>query len=413
VYFPEMVKVKLHFPKDCVVNLQDNIIKEISNKNFADLINPNDKVGITVGSRNIQGIHVVLNTLIQFIKKQGATPYLLAAMGSHGGGTPSGQLKILDSMGINEKNYNVTILPDVTSTTIGYINPGKPVSCLSQALKMDKLIIVNRIKPHTSFRGDIESGLFKMLAIGLGGPTGAKYIHHNSNGNMSQLIEKTGHYMLSVLPVVLGLGIVENPYKEIYKIEAFLPHEFFAGEKRLLLLAKSLLPKIPFEYLDLLICEKMGKCFSGTGMDTNIIGRMRINNEDYKDTPQIKRIVVLDLAEESHGNANGIGLADFVTKDLVDKIDFTATYLNCLTTGFLQRGMIPIIMPNDREAIKAAIETLKPVNYAYLKLVRIKNTMDIDNIWVSKALFKEVEMLGLEIEGSWNALTFTKNGKLL
>jgi len=173
------------------------------------------------------------------------------------------------------------------------------------------------------------------------------------------------------------------------------------------------MPKLPFETIDLLICDEMGKCYSGTGMDTNIIGRLRTHNGNFNNNPYIKRILVLDLAEASQGNANGVGLADFVTRKLVDKIDFYSTYLNCLTTGFLQRAMIPIIMNTDKEAIYTALESIIGNNETNPRIVRIKNTLDLENIWVSRGFINEIEELKLEIDGSWQSFTFTNNGTLL
>ncbi|WP_035268247.1 hypothetical protein, partial [Desulfitibacter alkalitolerans] len=278
---------------------------------------------------------------------------------------------------------------------------------------MDKIIVLNRVKPHTSFRGEIESGLLKMLTIGLGGPIGAKYIHQNSEGNMSSLIKDVGLYIIKTIPIIFGVAIVENPYKEAYKIEVIPPENIFEREKILLKVAQENMPRLPFENIDLLICNEMGKCYSGTGMDTNIIGRMRTNNGNYNNKPFIKRILVLDLAEASQGNANGVGLADFVTKKLVDKIDFYSTYLNCLTTGFLQRAMIPIIMNTDKEAIFTALESIQGISHNNPKVVRIKNTLDLEDIWISKGFLKEIQELGLEMEGSWQSLSFAKNGTLL
>ncbi|KUO52178.1 MAG: hypothetical protein APF76_03835 [Desulfitibacter sp. BRH_c19] len=410
---PEMIKVRMNFPKECLLDLHSSLKKELFKKNFLSKIKPKEKVGISAGSRHIKSISTVLETLIDEIKKVGGEPYILAAMGSHGGGSISGQLKVLDSLGINKDNFNVPVVGGVDTTILGYLDNGVPVNCLNHFLKMDKIIVLNRIKPHTSFRGEIESGLLKMLTIGLGGPVGAKYVHQNCKGNMSQMIQKVGLHIIRSLPIIMGVAIIENAYKETYRIEVISPESILEREKSLLEIARNIMPKLPFETIDLLICDEMGKCYSGTGMDTNIIGRLRTHNGNFNNNPYIKRILVLDLAEASQGNANGVGLADFVTRKLVDKIDFYSTYLNCLTTGFLQRAMIPIIMNTDKEAIYTALESIIGNNETNPRIVRIKNTLDLENIWVSRGFINEIEELKLEIDGSWQSFTFTNNGTLL
>lgn len=410
---PEMIKIKMNFPKECLMDLRSFLKKELFKKDLLSKIQPKDKVGITAGSRNIKSISTVLETLIEEIKNVGGEPYILAAMGSHGGGSIAGQLMVLDSLGINKQNYDVPVIGGVDSTVLGYIGDDVPVNCLNHFLKMDKIIVLNRIKPHTSFRGEIESGLLKMLTIGLGGPAGAKYVHQKCEGNMSHMIQKVGLHILKSLPIIMGVAIIENAYKETYKIEAISPENILEREKFLLDLARNVMPKLPFENIDLLICDEMGKCYSGTGMDTNIIGRIRTHNGCFNNKPHIERILVLDLAEASQGNANGVGLADFVTRKLVDKIDFHSTYLNCLTTGFLQRAMIPIIMNTDKEAIHTALESIQGSNKSNPKIVRIKNTLDLETIWASNGLISDIEALKLEIDGSWQSFTYTSNGTLL
>ncbi|MFZ5754215.1 MAG: hypothetical protein ACOY3J_08225, partial [Bacillota bacterium] len=278
----------------------------------------------------------------------------------------------------------------------------------------DGLIVVNRVKCHTAFRAPRESGLLKMMGIGLGRVPGADAIHSIGTEHIGQVILELARVVLAQVKVLGGVAIVENGYEETEGLYGLKPEEFEEQEALLLKKSNSLLPRLPLDKLDLLIVEEMGKNFSGTGMDTNIIGRWRIAGVPEPEKPQIKRLVVLDLSEPSHGNANGIGLADFTTRKLVDKIDFHATYLNCMTTGFLQRGMTPLTMENDRAAIEMALESLKLPDVSQARIMRIKNTLHLDEIWASENLREELLALpGIEIISTPQELVFDNKGSIV
>ncbi|MHB1418128.1 MAG: nickel pincer cofactor-dependent isomerase, group 22 [Bacillota bacterium] len=382
---PAMQKIRQLYPVLPTLDLEQSVIEELRRCNLNQRINPGMRVGITAGSRGINGILTILKTVIEEVKKLGGRPVLLAAMGSHGGGTPRGRMEILRGLGITPEALGVEVWSDGESIPVSQTPGGKPVFVNQRALQLDALILVNRIKPHTSFRGDWESGLLKMLAVGLGGPQGAETIHREGSREISRLIVETARILLGLLPVAAGIAVLED-YRELpVQVSAILPEEMEVVERKMLVQARELMPRLPVKDLDLLIVDEVGKCYSGTGMDTNVIGRLRIQDEIDFPEPRIKRIVVLDMAAGSHGNAYGIGLADFTTSRLADKIDYQATYVNALTTTFVQRAMLPMVMPTDREAVAAAASSLGVVERE-LRVARIRNTLALEEIYVSAGL---------------------------
>jgi hypothetical protein len=370
------------------------------------------KVGITAGSRGIRDIAQILRALVGKVRSCGGEPFVLAAMGSHGGGIPSGQIEILKELGLTEKSLGAPIVPCAESVELGTTVSGHEVCVLRSAISADAIIAVNRIKAHTAFHGDAESGLLKMLTVGLGGPGGAARFHSAGSEKLAGMLIETSRLILEKLPVIAGFAIVENGYEETALVKGVLPCEMLDEEISLLRFAKSLMPKLPVSNLDALIVEEMGKNYSGTGMDTNIIGRLRIEGMPEPDSPAIKRIAVLGLSEESHGNANGVGLADIVTKKLVDAIDRKATFLNCVTTGFLIRGATPVYFDTEREVVSAMLGSLG--GSSAVRLVQIPNTLHISECFVSEALEDELrETPDARIMGDPFPMEFTEGGDLM
>lgn len=352
---------------------------------------PGQKIGITVGSRGIQNLLSILHTTVNFIKGLGCEPYLLAAMGSHGGGTEDGQKEVLDSFGMTEEALGAKVLTCADCRIITHTPSGLPVFIVESALAMDGIVVVNRVKTHTSFKGIVESGLAKMLVVGLGGPRGAQQFHGFGPGELPRLLVEIGETILEKLPILGGLGIVENAYEETAVIRSIARDHLITQEGELLRYSKSLMPSLPVDSVDLLIVQEMGKNFSGTGMDTNIIGRARIHGVPEPEKPSVKRIAVLDLSEESHGNATGVGMADFVTQKLVNKIDRQATYLNCLTSTFVTRAAIPMYFDTEEKLVEAARYSLSSIPHDKLRIVIIRNTLFLMECLVSEALLPELE----------------------
>jgi len=410
--FPQMVKIKQVFPDLGLTNVAEKTKNILGFSELKNNIKPGMQVGITAGSRGISNICQILYELVSFLKILGAKPVLLGAMGSHGGGKSSGQKKLLKSLGITEESVKAPVICSAECAEIGHAFYGK-VFLNKKALECDAIVVVNRVKPHTSFHGDFESGLLKMLVVGLGGPAGAASLHRCPPHLLSKAVAEAGQVILKVAPVIMGLAILEDAYDQTCKLVPINPDQFLETEKNLLKEARASLPRLPTNEIDLLVVDEIGKNISGTGMDTNVIGRMRIYGAPEPETPIIKRIVVLDVAPESHGNGYGIGLADFTTTRLVEKLDRNAMYLNALTTSFTQRAMLPMILSNDREAVVSAIKSLGTVTPEECRIIRIRNTLQLSEIFVSETVFKEIhEMPSISVLSPPGPLVFNSKDNL-
>jgi hypothetical protein len=384
-----MIEVKQHIPSPVLEDYVAEIKAELKKKNLSQKIKPGSKIAITAGSRGIAHYAEILTTIVQEVKQAGGTPFLVTAMGSHGGATPKGQLQVLQSLGITSDTVGAPIYSSMEVDEVGRLDNGAAVYVDRTALEADGIIVVGRVKPHTDFKGLIESGLLKMLAIGLGKQKGAEMIHWYKTEGYHKLISAAAKLIIKKAPILLGLAIVENAKHKIALVKAYDPEEFEHEEMKLLKKAKHLLARLPLKEIDVLIVDEIGKNFSGVGMDTNVIGRFWIPGESDPRTPNINRIVVLGLSDETHGNAIGIGLADLTTRRVISNIDYDSTFVNCLTTGFTDQAKIPIFLPNDRDAISTAIRTCASIASKDVKIVRIKNTQDIERFWISENL-KEV-----------------------
>lgn len=413
IHLPAMFCVTQTFLRPQVADISGATRAELTNLRLDRAIRAGQKIGITVGSRGIQNLVPILHTTVDFIKELGGVPYLLAAMGSHGGGTERGQKEVLDSLGITEEALGAQILTCADCRIITYTPGGLPVFIVESALTMDGILVVNRVKTHTSFKGIVESGLVKKLVVGLGGPKGAQQFHGFGPGELPRLLVEIGETILAKLPILGGIGIVENAYEETAVIRGIDKNDLIAQESELLLYSKSLMPSLPVDTIDLLIVQEIGKNFSGTGMDTNIIGRARISGIPEPEKPCIKRIAVLDISEESHGNSTGLGLADFVTQKLVDKIDRQATYLNCLTSTFVTRAAIPMYFDTEEKLIEAALYSLSGIPPDKLRIVIIRNTLLLEECFVSETQLPELETRqGMIIDKEPQNITFDSNGTL-
>jgi len=371
-------------------------------------LSPGARVAITAGSRGIANYLTILRTAAEFIREHGAEPFLVPAMGSHGGGTVAGRRAVLTGLGITEESVGAPILDGDDVVEVGRAG-GLPVYADARAKTADGILLINRIKPHTAFRGERESGLLKMLVVGLGKVPGAALFHRQPPEHLAGTLDAMGQVLLKNLSVLGGIALVEDAAEQTVLIEGIPAGEIPVREAELLKTARALLPRLPFTGADLLIVDEMGKNFSGTGMDTNIIGRFRIEGVPEPENPPAKRIFVRSLSPLSEGNANGIGLADFTTARLVRTMDRRATYLNVLTTGYLNRGMLPLFFETDREALEAAAQSLKKT-LAECSAAWIKNTLHLQEILVTPDLagpcreegynrIKEVE-LAFDAEGN-------------
>ena len=390
VQLPKMYRITQAFQRPTVKDSAAAAKQELVRLGLDKKIAKGTKIGITVGSRGVQNLIPMLRTVVGFVKGCGAEPFLLAAMGSHGGGTEKGQKEVLDSLGITEDELGAKVLTCADSEVISQTSEGLPVFIVKSALTLDGIIIVNRVKTHTSFKAKVESGLIKKLVVGLGGPKGAQQFHSFGQEELPRLLVEIGQVILNKLPVLGGIAIIENAYEETALVQGVDRDNMIEKEAELLIYSKSLMPSLPADVLDLLIIREMGKNFSGTGVDTNIIGRARIHGVSEPSKPDIKRIGVLDLSEESHGNATGVGLVDFITKKMVDKMDRTATYLNCLTSTFVVRAAIPMYFDTEEKLMEAALYSLCSIPADKLRLAVIPNTLFLAECLVSGALVPEL-----------------------
>ena len=349
------------------------------------------KIAIAVGSRGITNLRQVVRSTVRWVKEVGGEPFLVPAMGSHGGASAEGQRQVLESYGMTEDSVGAPIRSSMEVVEL-------PRGGLENAVYMDKLayeadgtIVINRIKVHTAFHGAIESGLMKMCVIGLGKHRGALEIHRFGAKGLRELIPPTARQVLQHGKILLGLGIVENAYEHTKLIKAVRPENIETEERALLCIARNHMPSLPVQDLDLLIVDEFGKHISGTGMDVNIIGRLKISSEPEPASPRIGSILLLDLADKSHGNANGMGLADVISRKFFENIDFRATYENVLTTGFLERGKMPVVAETEAQALEFALKPLGIDRPEQARVLRIHNTLSLDTLWASPALLPELE----------------------
>lgn len=391
-------RIKQNFARPRLNELEATVIAELDKINLAGKIKPGNKVGITVGSRGIANILVILKVIVEYIRKAEGEPFLLAGMGSHGGGTPEGQIELLESYNITQETTGTPILACGESRMIGTTETGLAVYALESAWQVDSILVLNRVKTHTSFKGDLESGLVKELVVGLGGPKGAKQFHSFGSSELARLLREIGTVLIEELPLVGGLAIVENGFEETAVISGVEPKNIIEHDTKLLAYSKTLMPKLPVDQLDLLIVGEMGKNYSGTGVDTNIIGRIRIEGDPEPVKPAIKRVGILDISEASHGNAHGMGLADFTTTRLVDKVDRKKTYLNSITSTFVIRSAIPMYFDTEKELWDGALLSLGSPEPNTLRAAIIPNTLFITELWVSEAVMRELkDKAGLEV----------------
>jgi hypothetical protein len=351
-------------------------------------VRPDASIAIAVGSRGIANLSTIVRTTVDVVKERGAHPFIIPAMGSHGGGTAVGQAEVLASYGVTPEAMGCPV--NSSMETVELTGPESPARVFMDkfAYESDGVILINRVKLHTDFHGRHESGLVKLSVIGLGKHRQALEIHSHGVYGLRNLIPPTAERIFDSGKVLFGLALVENAYDETMKIAAIEAGEIMEKEPALLALSRANMPYLPVDDIDLLIIDEMGKDISGAGIDPNIIGRNMIRGEPEPDRPRIKAIVVTDLTPASHGNAVGLGLADVVTRQLVDKIDVDATYENTVTSTFLERGKIPVTAPTAREAYVWAKRSCGVIPDEDFRVVRIRNTLELSEVYVSDAVLE-------------------------
>ncbi|WP_300688451.1 DUF362 domain-containing protein [uncultured Oscillibacter sp.] len=386
---PKMVRIRQNFDRTCipVEDIAFTVQKELDREDLGGKIKPGMKIAITCGSRGMTNNALMARAMVDFVKSKGAEPYIVAAMGSHGGATAEGQTQILRDYGITEEAMGCPVKSSMETVQAGLSGVRKqPVFVDKNASEADGILLFNRIKPHTSFRGPYESGLMKMMAIGLGKQKGAESIHHQSPAIMHELVEEYGRTILENCPVLGGIAVVENAYDDTYLIKGLTPQEIIDEEPKLKEISYRTIAKLLFDKCDVLVVDKIGKNISGDGMDPNISGRF-VLPQYCSGGIDAEKVVVLDITDETHGNAQGIGLAEVTTRRLVDRMKLEMTYPTGVTNTFLHLMKIPMIMDNDREALQLALMCCPEAeDHDHMKLIRIPNTAHIGEIEISEGL---------------------------
>ena len=388
---PQMVKIRQAFPAPEVKDVSATLRQILEQSGQLDRVRPGMRIAIAVGSRGVNQIPALVGTTVSELKKRGAEPFVVPAMGSHGGATASGQAEVLAHLGITQETVDCPIVSSMEVVEISRLANGLPVYVDKHAYEADGIVLINRIKPHTAFRGPNESGLAKMIAIGLGKQKGAETCHAYGFKHMAEHVPAMAREAIAKAPILFGIGTVENAYDRVAKIVVTGAADLIETDRQLLVEAKAAMPRICFSPIDVLVIDEIGKDISGDGMDPNITGRYPTPYPTGG--PEVSKMVVLDLTEKANGNANGVGTADFTTRRLVEKADLQAMYANGLTSTVVGPTAIPTTLDCDRDAIRAAVKTSNALDLSQIRLVRIKNTLQLNEIMISTALLPEAQAL--------------------
>jgi len=404
---PPFYRVRQRFDVTSLTDVAAAVRDEFSKFDPGDKIRAGQTVAVGVGSRGTHDLKILVAATVAALKSMGLKPFVIPAMGSHGGGTAEGQRQVLAELGITQDAVGAPIVSNMDVVSLGRVESGAEVFFAKDALSADHIVVINRIKPHTAFRSEVESGLCKILAVGCGRQKGAANMHRY---DLAKTIVPAARLIMQQAPVLCGLAVTENALGGTHSLKLARPEEFPAVDREFLNVAWTLLPKLPVDDLDILLVDEMGKNVSGAGMDPNVIGFWR--REGGPRRPDYRILVVLDLTPHSHGNATGIGMADLTTRRVVDSIDWEATYLNAFTSGVLRSARMPIPVDNDRLAVEAALN--RTPDPAGVRMVRIVNTGELETFWATAALLPELRAQpNITVDDAAAALKFSRDGRLL
>lgn len=408
---PKMAKVRQSFSDEKIEDVPGTLKQELEKEGVAEFVKPGMEIAIAVGSRGTDRLVDVTRVTVEFLKELGAKPFIVPSMGSHGGATAKGQKAVLEHLGVTEETVGAEIRSSMEVIQIGQLENGLPVYIDKFASEADGIVVINRVKPHTAFRGPVESGIMKMISIGLGKQKGAEACHQMGFKYMAENIPKMARIALEKMPILFAVATVENAFDKVAEIAVLKPEEIEEREIELQKLAKKLLPKLHFDKIDVLVIDEIGKNISGDGMDPNITGRYP--TPYAYGGPEVTKMAVLDLTSASEGNANGVGTADFTTERLVNKMDRHGTYANGLTSTVVGPTHISTTLENDKQAFQAAIKTANILDFTKVTVVRIKNTLELAEIEVSETLLDHVkDHPELEQISDVYELEFDENGNL-
>jgi hypothetical protein len=406
MHFPPLYRIQQRFDVSSIDDVAQTVRDEFASFTPPTRLRSGQSVAVGVGSRGTHDLMILVKTVVECLRAMQLKPYIIPAMGSHGGATAEGQAQVLAELGITEESVKAPIVSNMDVVSLGYIESGAEVFFAKDALAADHIVVINRVKPHTVFRADIESGLCKILAVGCGRQKGAANMHKYDLG---KTIVPAARLIMQKASVLCGLGVTENAVGGTHSIKLVGPKKFAGLDREFLKIAWTLLPKLPMDDLDILLVDEMGKNVSGAGMDPNVIGFWRREGGPRK--PDYRILVVLDLTPHSHGNATGIGMADLTTRRVIDQIDWNATYLNAFTSGVLRSARMPIPLENDRAAVETAFNRLPdPAN---ARMVRIVNTSELETFWATDAVLPELQTnVNLTVDRQPLEPRFRKDGRL-
>jgi len=412
VEFPRLVRVRQGLESAPLGDPGEALAEGLARIGAGGLPRPGSRVAVAVGSRGIDGIVNVVASLVQLLKGMGAVPFIIPSMGSHGGATARGQEMVLRSLGVTEESVGAPVISSMETVSLG-VTPGGAEAFMDKlAMEADAVLVVNRVAPHTRYSGPVQSGMLKMLTVGLGKQDGARSLHRHGF-EAPQLIGEMADLALRSLRKVIAVALVEDGMRDLSRLEVMGPEEIVAREPQLLDIAMSMSPGIPVGRIDLLVVDEMGKEISGTGMDPGVIGRGRDKAERGAGFCP-RRIVVLGLTEGSGGNATGVGHADIITEGLYRSIDRGVTYENVMTSGELERARVPVAAATDRDAVDLALRSLGYPDSKTVRVVRIKNTRELEELLVSTAVAREIQRRdGILVSGEEEAMEFDSSGKIL
>jgi hypothetical protein len=404
---PPFYHVRQRFDVTSLADVAAAVRDEFQKFDPGDKVRVGQTVAVGVGSRGTHDLKILVAATVASLKSMGLKPFVIPAMGSHGGGNAEGQRQVLAELGITQEAVGAPIVSNMDVVSLGRVESGAEVFFAKDALDADHIVVINRIKPHTAFRSDVESGLCKILAVGCGRQKGAANMHRY---DLAKTIVPAARLIMQQAPILCGLAVTENALGGTHSMKLARPAEFPAVDRKFLNIAWTLLPKLPVDDLDILLVDEMGKNVSGAGMDPNVIGFWR--REGGPRRPDYRILVVLDLTPHSHGNATGIGMADLTTRRVIDSIDWEATYLNAFTSGVLRSARMPIPLDNDRLAVEAALN--RTPDPGGVRMVRIVNTGELETFWATAAMLPELgAQKNITVDDAAIELKFSRDGRLL
>lgn len=387
---PKLHRVQQIFDRASLKEVERTLKEELSKEEIAKTVHPGDRVAVAVGSRGIKNLFLIVKTVVEDIKSRGGIPFIVSAMGSHGNGTEKGQREVLESYGITEANLGVEVVTTVDVEYLGDTPSGKKVYFDRAAMEADAIVPINRVKLHTDFVGDLQSGLCKMLVIGLGNQIGCSSIHEEDPDEFAAIIEAAARLILRKCKVSYGVAVIENAYDETFLVEAVPASQMGEREKELVKIAKKKMPILIPPKIDILVVEEIGKNISGAGYDPNILGKSSVLKKFSLPVPEIQRMVLTGVTPQSHGNAIGIGLFDVTVREVFEKLDYEAMYANAIACRCIEDCRVPLVAADEEEAIRVAAKCIRNVDKEKLRIVKIKNTLELEYIQVSEAVLEDI-----------------------